>query len=121
MQMKLTILNNTQHSNTLPGLDHVPSPTQPQYQTILYCQGSTLEVEILPPELLLGLGFVKHGETEQRAVSTSLQPPLDSGITMVLLILFCNKSSKPKLVFVELHNLVYSVFFSIANINVEAV
>nr|POE52205.1 hypothetical protein CFP56_60312 [Quercus suber] len=61
--------------------------------TILYCQGSTLEVQILPLELLLGLGFVKRGETEQKAVSTGLQPPLDSGTTAVLLILFCNKSS----------------------------
>nr|POF04767.1 hypothetical protein CFP56_72612 [Quercus suber] len=26
------------------------------------------------------MGIVKHGETEQRAVSTSLQPLLDSGI-----------------------------------------
>nr|POE52216.1 hypothetical protein CFP56_60323 [Quercus suber] len=47
----------------------------------------------LRPYLPTWLGFVKRGETEQRVVSTDLQPPLDSGTTTVLLILFCNKSS----------------------------
>ena len=28
------------------------------------------------------MGFVKRGETEQKAISTNLQPPLDNGTTM---------------------------------------
>ncbi|KAL4626333.1 hypothetical protein ACB092_05G088700 [Castanea dentata] len=78
----------TQHNNTLQGHDCLSSPTQPQYQTILYCQGSTLEVQLLPPELLLGYGYCKAWR--DRTEGYLHQP---TATVRQWNILFCNKSS----------------------------